>query len=72
MEKPLTGCETWNSGSRQKLTTSGMKKPHLAAVLVGNDGGSETYVAAKIKACEEVGFKSHLLDLMRCERTRAA
>jgi methylenetetrahydrofolate dehydrogenase (NADP+)/methenyltetrahydrofolate cyclohydrolase len=49
-----------------------MKKPHLAAVLVGNDGGSETYVAAKIKACEEVGFKSHLLDLMRCERTRAA
>lgn len=45
----------------QKLTASGMKKPHLAAVLVGNDGGSETYVAAKIKACEEVGFDSSLI-----------
>ncbi len=37
------------------------KRPHLAAILVGNDGGSETYVAAKIKACEEVGFTSTLL-----------
>lgn len=45
----------------QKLTALGMKKPHLAAVLVGNDGGSETYVAAKIKACEEVGFNSSLI-----------
>lgn len=40
---------------------SGLKTPHLAAVLVGNDGGSETYVAHKVKACEEVGFKSTLI-----------
>ncbi|MGZ3900411.1 MAG: bifunctional 5,10-methylenetetrahydrofolate dehydrogenase/5,10-methenyltetrahydrofolate cyclohydrolase, partial [Bacteroidia bacterium] len=40
------------------LIIEGKKQPHLAAVLVGNDGGSETYVAAKIKACERVGFKS--------------
>lgn len=39
----------------------GKKIPHLAAVLVGNDGASETYVAAKVKACEEVGFKSTLI-----------
>lgn len=45
----------------KKMIDSGMKKPHLAAVLVGNDGGSETYVAAKIKACEEVGFNSSLV-----------
>jgi len=40
---------------------SGLKTPHLAAILVGNDGGSETYVAHKVKACEEVGFKSTLI-----------
>lgn len=39
----------------------GKKIPHLAAILVGNNGGSETYVAAKVKACEEVGFKSTLI-----------
>lgn len=43
------------------LAASGKKLPHLAAVLVGNSGASETYVAAKVKACEEVGFKSTLL-----------
>jgi methylenetetrahydrofolate dehydrogenase (NADP+)/methenyltetrahydrofolate cyclohydrolase len=43
------------------LISKGGKQPHLAAVLVGNDGGSETYVAAKIKACENVGFKSTLI-----------
>ncbi|MBL7900422.1 MAG: bifunctional 5,10-methylene-tetrahydrofolate dehydrogenase/5,10-methylene-tetrahydrofolate cyclohydrolase [Bacteroidia bacterium] len=43
------------------LLSKGHKKPHLAAVLVGNDGGSETYVASKIKACEKVGFKSTLI-----------
>lgn len=42
----------------QKMIAAGKKQPHLAAVLVGNDGGSETYVTAKIKACENVGFKS--------------
>ncbi|MBC7745288.1 MAG: bifunctional 5,10-methylene-tetrahydrofolate dehydrogenase/5,10-methylene-tetrahydrofolate cyclohydrolase [Flavobacterium sp.] len=36
------------------------RKPHLVAILVGNDGGSETYVASKIKNCENVGFKSSL------------
>jgi methylenetetrahydrofolate dehydrogenase (NADP+) / methenyltetrahydrofolate cyclohydrolase len=39
------------------------KVPHLAAVLVGNDGGSEAYVANKVKACAEVGFNSTLLRL---------
>jgi methylenetetrahydrofolate dehydrogenase (NADP+) / methenyltetrahydrofolate cyclohydrolase len=42
----------------RQMMASGLKQPHLAAVLVGNDGGSETYVASKIKACERVGFKS--------------
>jgi len=42
------------------LATTG-RKPHLVAVLVGHDGGSETYVASKIKNCEAVGFKSTLV-----------
>ncbi len=45
----------------RQMMASGLKQPHLAAILVGNDGGSETYVASKIKACERVGFKSTLL-----------
>jgi methylenetetrahydrofolate dehydrogenase (NADP+)/methenyltetrahydrofolate cyclohydrolase len=45
----------------KELLAEKKKQPHLAAVLVGNDGGSETYVAAKIKACERVGFKSTLI-----------
>jgi len=44
-----------------KIKNSDGKIPHLAAVLVGHDGGSETYVAAKVKACERVGFKSTLI-----------
>lgn len=44
-----------------KLKENGKKTPHLAAVLVGHDGGSETYVAYKIKDCEAVGFKSSLV-----------
>jgi len=44
-----------------KIKELGGKIPHLAAVLVGHDGGSETYVAAKVKACERVGFKSTLI-----------
>ncbi len=44
-----------------QMKAKGGKTPHLAAILVGNDGGSETYVAAKIKACEYVGFKSSLV-----------
>jgi methylenetetrahydrofolate dehydrogenase (NADP+) / methenyltetrahydrofolate cyclohydrolase len=45
------------------LLKDGRKIPHLAAVLVGNNGASETYVASKVKTCEEIGFKSTLLRL---------
>lgn len=45
------------------ILAQGNKQPHLAAILVGNDGGSETYVANKIKTCEKVGFKSTLIRL---------
>ncbi len=44
-----------------KMVADGKRRPHLAAVLVGHDGGSETYVAAKVKACEECGFRSTLI-----------
>ncbi len=44
-----------------KMVSEGKKRPHLAAVLVGHDGGSETYVAHKVKACEQCGFKSTLI-----------
>lgn len=43
------------------MTQRGARVPHLAAILVGNDGGSETYVAHKVKDCKEVGFRSTLL-----------
>ena len=46
-----------------QLSTEGKKIPQLAAVLVGNDGASETYVAAKVKACNDIGFKSSLIRL---------
>jgi methylenetetrahydrofolate dehydrogenase (NADP+) / methenyltetrahydrofolate cyclohydrolase len=45
----------------RKIVSTGKRPPHLAAVLVGHDGGSETYVAFKIKDCEEVGFRSTLI-----------
>ncbi|MBL7883118.1 MAG: bifunctional methylenetetrahydrofolate dehydrogenase/methenyltetrahydrofolate cyclohydrolase FolD [Bacteroidia bacterium] len=45
------------------IKNSGGKIPHLAAILVGNDGASETYVSAKVKACENIGFKSTLIRL---------
>ncbi len=45
----------------KQLVATGRRAPHLAAVLVGHDGGSETYVAFKIKDCEEVGFRSTLV-----------
>ena len=47
----------------KKIKSSGGKTPHLAAILVGNDGASETYVGGKVKACERVGFKSTLVRL---------
>ena len=44
-----------------EIMANGGKRPHLVAILVGHDGGSETYVANKVKACEECGFKSTLI-----------
>lgn len=44
-----------------EIVANGGKRPHLAAILVGHDGGSETYVAGKVKACEACGFRSSLL-----------
>ena len=44
-----------------EIVKNGGKQPHLAAVLVGNDGASETYVNSKVKSCEQVGFKSTML-----------
>lgn len=45
----------------EQMLADGKKRPHLAAILVGHDGGSETYVANKVKACEVCGFKSTLI-----------
>lgn len=45
----------------EQIVARGGKRPHLAAILVGHDGGSETYVANKVKACEVCGFKSSLI-----------
>jgi len=45
----------------QALLLAGKRAPHLAAILVGTDGASETYVASKVKNCEETGFKSTLI-----------
>ena len=45
------------------LLAAGKKTPHLAAILVGSDGASETYVASKVKSCEEIGYTSTLIRL---------
>lgn len=45
----------------ERIVAGGGRRPHLAAVLVGHDGGSETYVAHKVKACEQCGFESTLI-----------
>jgi len=65
----LDGKET-SQAIRQELAEAvkarkakGQKTPHLAAVLVGNDGGSLTYVGAKVRACKEIGFESSLFHL---------
>ena len=47
--------------SVQSHVSVGVRKPHLAAILVGNDGASETYIASKVKTCAELGFDSTLL-----------
>jgi len=51
------------AGEVQKMKDRGEKVPHLAAIIVGNDGASETYVASKVKACERVGFESTLVKM---------
>ena len=45
----------------EQLMANGGKRPHLAAIIVGHDGASETYVANKVKACRDCGFDSTLL-----------
>ncbi|MGC6431268.1 MAG: bifunctional methylenetetrahydrofolate dehydrogenase/methenyltetrahydrofolate cyclohydrolase FolD [Jejuia sp.] len=47
----------------QSMISKGEKVPHLAAILVGSDGASMTYVNAKVKACERIGFKSTLIEM---------
>ncbi len=47
--------------SVKAIVASGKRVPHLAAILVGNDGGSETYMAHKVKVCETIGFESTLI-----------
>ena len=65
----LDGKKTANDIAKEiaievsSLLINGGKKPHLAAILVGGDGASETYVNAKVKACEKVGFESTLIRL---------
>ncbi len=51
------------AGEVQQLISDGRKVPHLAAVLVGSDGASQTYVNSKVKDCEQVGFQSTLVRL---------
>jgi methylenetetrahydrofolate dehydrogenase (NADP+) / methenyltetrahydrofolate cyclohydrolase len=46
----------------QKRKSAGLKIPHLAAVLVGNDGASQTYVGSKVRTCEKLGLKSSLFE----------
>ncbi len=65
----LDGKKTANDIAKEiaievsSLLSNGGRKPHLAAILVGGDGASETYVNAKVKACEKVGFESTLIRL---------
>jgi methylenetetrahydrofolate dehydrogenase (NADP+)/methenyltetrahydrofolate cyclohydrolase len=47
----------------QKMKNNGEKVPHLAAVIVGNDGASLTYVGSKVKSCQQIGFESTLVVL---------
>ena len=55
----------------QSIVSSGGKVPHLSAILVGSDGASETYIAAKVKACQKVGFKSTFTVVYRTVRERS-
>ena len=56
-----------------EMVAKGGKRPHLAAILVGHDGGSETYVAAKVKACEVCGVQIQPHPLRgRCDGRRTS
>ncbi|MEC7955281.1 MAG: tetrahydrofolate dehydrogenase/cyclohydrolase catalytic domain-containing protein [Bacteroidota bacterium] len=63
-------CQPFHNPCEQELAQmvkekvgKGLKRPHLAAILVGDDGPSQTYVNAKVKACDRIGFKSTLIKL---------
>lgn len=60
-KKISTDLKSEIAASVEEMVAGGQKRPHLAAILVGHDGGSETYVANKVKACEQCGFKSTLI-----------
>jgi methylenetetrahydrofolate dehydrogenase (NADP+)/methenyltetrahydrofolate cyclohydrolase len=60
-KKTATEIKAEIAAAVRKMTERGVRVPHLAAVLVGNDGGSETYVSHKVKDCKEVGFRSTLI-----------
>ena len=60
-KEALEGIKVQLSNKIQYLKKRRLRLPHLIAVLVGNNGASETYVASKIKNCEEIGFQSSLI-----------
>lgn len=60
-KKTATDIKTEIAREVEAMVGQGKRRPHLAAVLVGNDGGSETYVASKARACEECGFRSTVI-----------
>ena len=60
-KEALEGIKVQLSNKIQYLKKRRLRLPHLVAVLVGNNGASETYVASKIKNCEEIGFQSSLV-----------
>ena len=62
-KKTSTDLKNEIAGAVKQLKAQGKKVPHLAAVLVGTDGASMTYVSSKVKACELVGFNSTLIEL---------
>ena len=55
----------------QKMKNNNEKVPHLAAIIVGNDGASLTYVGSKVRACERVGFESTLINMPSRPSTKA-
>ena len=59
-KKISSDLKTEIAATVEDMVANGQKRPHLAAILVGHDGGSETYVANKVKACEQCGFTSTL------------